>query len=160
MTEASFETIKARFSKEISKNVLQNGQLILWIQTHDLRAILSSLKNDFGFTMLLDIVPIDWQGKQSPRFELAYLLYNLQNKTRITLKMPVSEDLPFVTTIEDLYPIANWLERECFDMMGITFKGHPNLKRLLMWNTFIGHPLRKDYPLNHRQPIPIQEDIV
>ena len=160
MTQASFETIKARFSKEILKNTLQNGQLHLWIAASDLLPTLSALKTDFGFTMLLDIVAVDWQKKQTARFELAYLVYNLQTQARVTLKVGVSEDAPSINSIEELYPIANWLERECFDMMGITFNGHPNLKRLLMWNTFIGHPLRKDYPLNHRQPIPLQEDIV
>lgn len=160
MTEAAFETIKARFSKEILKSSVQNEQLHLTFLAPHLRSVLTALKNDYGFDMLLDLVAIDWQNKKATRFELAYLLYNLKNKSRITVRIEVGEDLPQVASIEDLYLSANWLEREVFDMMGITFKGHPNLKRLLMWNTFIGHPLRKDYPLNHRQPLPLQEDIV
>ena len=161
MADVSFETLKSRFSKEILESTVSHGQWVGVILPSSLRQVLSVLKTDFGFTQLLDIVAIDWQNQKPARFELDYLLYNIQTKNRITLKVALEKDAtPTIESVYDLFLSANWAERECFDMMGVTFKNHPNLKRLLMWENFLGHPLRKDYALNHRQTIPVQEDLV
>ena len=80
----------------------------------------------------------------------------MEKHERVQLKVACLDDQnPEVDSIVEIYEIADWMERECWDMMGIRFNGHPNLKRLLMWEGFEGHPLRKDYPLNKRQPIPV-----
>ncbi len=161
MATVSLETLKSRFSKEILESTVSHGQWVCIIAPASLRPILTVLKTDFGFTQLLDIVAIDWQTQKPTRFELDYLLYNLATPNRITLKVALEDSInPAIESIYDLFLSADWAERECFDMMGIQFKNHPNLKRLLMWENFIGHPLRKDYALNHRQPIPVQEDLV
>jgi NADH-quinone oxidoreductase subunit C len=110
-----------------------------------------------GFDMLVDVTAVDYlrfPGREDgPRFEVVYHLYSVGNNHRIRLKVPVEQDDPVVPTACGLWPIANWLEREVWDMFGIRFDGHPDLRRLLMYEEFEGHPLRKDYPINRRQPL-------
>lgn len=124
------------------------------------------LREACGFQMLLDISALDWlkhpKKENFPtRFELDYFFYKMETHERVQLKVFVPDgERPEVDSITGIFPIADWMERECFDMMGIYFKDHPNLTRLLMWENFEGHPLRKDYPLNKRQPIPISDEIV
>lgn len=127
-----------------------------------LHAVTVALKKDLRFDMLLDIIGIDWLDKHRPaRFEVDYLFYGVAEKKRVQLKVFVADDVkPELDSLTDLYPIANWCEREVFDMFGIGFKNHPKLERLLMWDNFEGHPLRKDYPLAKRQPIPIAKDLL
>lgn len=91
---------------------------------------------------------------QSPRFEVVVHLYSMPRNNRIRLKVrPASDSEPVVDSIVDIFPAANWAEREVWDMFGVRFNGHPNLKRILMYEEFVGHPLRKDYPVNKRQPL-------
>ena len=90
--------------------------------------------------------------KNSPRFEVVYHLYSLNQNHRVRIKTPVEEGAP-VPSLTGLWPAADWYEREVWDMFGIHFAGHPNLKRILMYEEFKGHPLRKDYPVNKRQPL-------
>ncbi|MBI4227107.1 MAG: NADH-quinone oxidoreductase subunit C, partial [Candidatus Omnitrophica bacterium] len=93
------------------------------------------------------------QSGASPRFEVVYHLYSLEYNRRVRLKVPVPGHDPMVESLTRLWPAANWFEREVWDMFGIRFLGHPDLKRLLMYEEFEGHPLRKDYPVNRRQPL-------
>lgn len=92
-------------------------------------------------------------GQPSPRFEVVYHLVSLRRQRRLRLKVPVEETEASVPSVTSVWKGANWFEREAWDMFGIMFKGHPNLKRLLMYDSFQGHPLRKDYPVNKRQPL-------
>lgn len=155
------EALKAEFKDAIQDSFSKGNQEVVVISADSLRPILQFLKNDQGFDILLDVIAIDWHGKKPQRFEIDYPLYNLEKKARILIKTFLPDDeKPAVDSVADIFSSADWAERECYDMMGIHFTGHPNLKRLLMWENFIGHPLRKDYPLNRRQPIPLQEDIV
>ncbi len=95
-----------------------------------------------------------WPGPPDPsRFAVVYHFYSMAHKHRLRLVVPVGEADPRVDSLTDLWPGANWLEREIWDMFGIGFRGHPNLKRILMYEEFEGHPLRKDYPVNKRQPL-------
>ena len=87
------------------------------------------------------------------RFEVAYHFYSSLHNHRLRLKVPLSSTDPTVASLADLWASANWFEREVWDMFGITFTGHPNLRRILMYEEFTGHPLRKDYPVNKRQPL-------
>ena len=96
--------------------------------------------------MLLDISSIDNYG-QSPRFWVVYELYNFQDRNHLRLKTPVSEDSAALPSVTSVWQAANWHEREAFDMMGIRFTGHPDLRRILMWEGYPYHPLRKDFPL-------------
>jgi NADH-quinone oxidoreductase subunit C len=106
---------------------------------------------DFNF--LTDITAVDYLGKKRPRFEVVYHLYSLTANHRLRVKVPVPEEDPMVDSLTPLWAGANWLEREVWDMYGIRFRGHPNLKRILLYEEFEGHPLRKDYPVNRCQPL-------
>ena len=112
---------------------------------------------DLGFDMLMDLTAVDYlkyPGREDgPRFDVVYHLYSVTHNHRVRLKVPVEQDAPSVPTATTLWPIANWLEREVWDMFGIRFEGHPDLRRLLMYEEFVGHPLRKDYPIERRQPL-------
>jgi NADH-quinone oxidoreductase subunit C len=112
---------------------------------------------DLGFDMLMDLTAVDFlkfPGREDgPRFEVVYQLHSVAHNHRVRLKVRVDEDDPVVPTAVPLWPIANWLEREVWDMFGIHFDGHPDPRRLLLYEEFVGHPLRKDYPINRRQPL-------
>ena len=96
-----------------------------------------------------------WPGPARPeaRFEVVYHFFSLSTQQRIRLKVPVEEASPAVDSLTSLWATADWFEREVWDMFGIRFRNHPNLKRILMYEPFEGHPLRKDYPVNKRQPL-------
>jgi NADH-quinone oxidoreductase subunit C len=110
-----------------------------------------------AFDLLTDLTAVDYStfpGRQDgPRFEVVYHLYSLPHNHRLRVKVRVDEDDPVVPTAVPLWPIANWLEREVWDMFGVRFAGHPDLRRLLLYEEFVGHPLRKDYPITRRQPL-------
>jgi NADH-quinone oxidoreductase subunit C len=97
--------------------------------------------------------PEPWPGPPSTRFVVVYHFYSLTLKHRLRLQVPVEGDDPEVDSLTALWSGADWLEREVWDMFGIRFRGHPNLKRILMYEEFVGHPLRKDYAVNKRQPL-------
>jgi len=112
---------------------------------------------DLGFDVLMDLTAVDYSrypGREDgPRFEVVYHLYSIALNHRLRVKVRVDEDDASVPTAVDLWPIANWFEREVWDMFGVRFDGHPDLRRLLLYEEFVGHPLRKDYPINRRQPL-------
>jgi NADH-quinone oxidoreductase subunit C len=109
------------------------------------------------FDLLVDVTAVDYlkfPGREDgPRFEVVYHLYSTEHNHRLRLKARLEQDDAWVPTATVLWPIADWLEREVWDMFGIRFEGHPDLRRLLLYEEFIGHPLRKDYPINRRQPL-------
>jgi NADH-quinone oxidoreductase subunit C len=109
------------------------------------------------FEVLMDLTAVDYlkyPGREDgPRFEVVYHLYSVGHNHRLRVKVRVDEDDAVVPTAVPLWPIANWLEREVWDMFGVRFAGHPDPRRLLMYEEFVGHPLRKDYPINRRQPL-------
>jgi NADH-quinone oxidoreductase subunit C len=109
------------------------------------------------FDMLMDLTAVDYltyPGREdSPRFEVVYHLYSVAHNHRVRIKAGVDEDDPVVPTAVPLWPIANWLEREVWDMFGLRFAEHPDLRRLLLYEQFEGHPLRKDYHVSRRQPL-------
>jgi NADH-quinone oxidoreductase subunit C len=92
-------------------------------------------------------------GAPGARFVIVYHLFSLSLKHRLRVEVPVEEEDPEVDSLTSLWPGADWLEREVWDMFGIRFRGHPNLTRILMYEEFVGHPLRKDYAVNKRQPL-------
>jgi len=97
--------------------------------------------------------PRNLWGEPSPRFEVVYHLYSLAHRHRLRLKVPIEASDPCAHSVTSIWTGANWFEREAWDMFGIIFTGHPHLKRILMYEEFQGHPLRKDYPVNKRQPL-------
>jgi NADH-quinone oxidoreductase subunit C len=102
--------------------------------------------------MLIDLTAVDYLG-QVPRFELVYHLLSLRHGHRVRIKARVAEEAPEIDTATPVWPAANWMEREVWDLYGIRFRGHPDPRRLLLYEEFEGHPLRKDYPKEKRQPL-------
>ena len=105
-----------------------------------------------AFDMLVDLTAVDYLGRR-PRFETVCHLLSLDRNDRIRIKVPLEEDDLVVPSLVPLWSGANWLEREAFDMYGVRFEGHPQLKRIYLYEQFEGHPLRKDYPKEKRQPL-------
>ena len=110
------------------------------------------LRDEFGFDLFLDVTAVDWLG-QSPRFELVYHFYSTTHKQRVRLKARVDEGDPTVDSLVPLYGSAAFMERECHDMYGIVFRGNSDLRPILLYEGFVGHPLRKDYPKQREQPL-------
>jgi NADH-quinone oxidoreductase subunit C len=104
------------------------------------------------FDMLTDVTAVDYLGEE-PRFEMVYHLYSVPKNKRVRVKARVGERAPEIATLCELWPSANWMEREVWDLYGIRFVGHPDLRRILLYEEFEGHPLRKDYPKERRQPL-------
>ena len=155
------QRVQERFSKEVIPTHALYGDETLIVRPGALKAIAKFLKEtpDLDFNFLMDLTAVDylffaggWIQKEH-RFEVVYHFYSLKNNLRLRLKVPVDEQSPEVDTLCDLWPSANWYEREVWDMFGIRFTGHPNLKRILMYEEFQGHALRKDYQFNKRQPL-------
>jgi NADH-quinone oxidoreductase subunit C len=134
-------------------------QAVVVIQRDALATSLVTLRDhpELRFEMLTDLTAVDYHGRE-PRFEVIYQLYSITNNHRLRVRVPAPEDDPTVPSAVAVWKSANWAERETFDMFGIRFTGHPDLRRILMYPEFVGHPLRKDYPLNQRQPLVPERD--
>ena len=105
-----------------------------------------------AFEMLTDLTAVDYLGEE-PRFEMVYHLYSVARNERLRVKARVAETAAEIDTLVGLWPSADWMEREVWDLYGIRFRGHPDLRRILLYDEFEGHPLRKDYAKEHRQPL-------
>jgi NADH-quinone oxidoreductase subunit C len=153
------EAFKIQFADAVLEIREDHGQGIVSVKPRSLHDLLEFCKMDARFktNLLLDVVAVDFIG-QTPRFEVIYILYSVELKHRLRVKVRVAED-EVLPTATDLWLSADWAEREVWDMFGIRFKGHPKLKRILMFEGFEGHPLRRDYPVNKRQKIPEIEEI-
>ena len=156
MSAKALERLTRRFGDRVVSTHDFRGDETAVVDRAAVRDVVNWLRDepDLAFNMLTDLTAVDWleQGK-TPRFEVVYHLYSVERGHRLRIKTPVPEEEPVVETITDLYKIADWMEREIWDMYGIRFRGHPNLKRILLYEEFVGHPLRKDYPKEKRQPL-------
>ena len=128
------------------------GQRRVVVPRESLMLAMRMLKNDLGFDMLIDVTCVDYLDYPGARqrFGLVYLLSNTATNERLTVRCFVDEPRPYVPSMTPLWEGANWLEREVWDMFGIHFHGHPDLRRILLPEQFTAHPLRKDYPLQGR----------
>jgi NADH-quinone oxidoreductase subunit C len=136
----------------------QCGDATALVDRARLLEVMAFLRDDpeSAFDMLTDVTAVDYlgyPGRSGPRFELVYHLYSLARNGRLRVKVGVEESSCEAPSLVGLWPSANWLEREVWDMYGIRFAGHPDLRRLLLYEEFEGHPLRKDYPKERRQPL-------
>jgi len=155
------EKLKGQFSAEIVVTHEDKGDLTVIVRKEKLREILEFLKNDpdLSFEMLMDVCGVDYLPQdEKPRFEAVYHLYSISKNHRLRVRVKVPEEDMTLPSAIDLWKSADWHEREAFDMFGFQFIGHPNLKRLLLFEGFVGHPLRKDYPMEKRQKIPVPEE--
>ncbi len=152
------EELKQKFPEKIKGISVQFGDESVIIESGSLLDIAQFLKNEpYAYTLLLDLTCVDYKD-QEPRFEMVYHLYSLSNKQRLRIKARLAEKDLSIDSLTSLWKNANWLEREIYDMFGVHFKGHPDLRRIFMYEGFEGYPLRKDYPLRKRQPrIPLRK---
>jgi NADH-quinone oxidoreductase subunit C len=137
------------------------GDTTAFVEAARLVEVMTHLRDELEFEMLMDVTAVDYLGR-SPRFEVVYHLYSVARNQRIRIKVGLHDGSTdgegadaklAVASVTDVYPSANWMEREVFDMYGIGFDGHPDLRRILLYDEFVGHPLRKDYPKERRQPL-------
>ncbi len=156
MTETASKVLaalQARFPGVVRETHAHVGDETALIHKKALRDVAKFLKQDaaMDFNFLMDVTAVDYP-QDVERFEVVYHFYSLAYNHRLRLKVRVAEEDAVLDTLTGLWASADWFEREVWDMFGIRFSGHPNLKRILMYDEFVGHPLRKDYPINKRQP--------
>jgi len=158
--------LKEKFSKSILEIIpSDNDNLTIIVDKAEIISILDFLKNEpeLDYDMLMDLTAVDYLKypiKKIERFEVVYQLYSLGKKHKVRIKVPVGMKDLCIETATSLWKSANWSEREVFDMFGIKFNNHPNLKRILTHHEFIGHPLRKDYPIKKRQILSVNDTLM
>lgn len=151
--------LKRRFGADLVETHDHGGDHTAVVARAALPRLLAYCRNELplAFDVLMDLTAVDYltySGREDgPRFEVVYHLYSIVHNHRLRVKVRVDEDDAVVPSAVPLWPIANWFEREVWDMFGVRFSGHPDLRRLLMYEEFVGHPLRKDYPIDRRQPL-------
>src|SRR6266403_1887657 len=141
-----FDSLGQAFGEKLQLKTAFRAETTYAIAASDLREIATFCCDQLSFDYLLDITSIDNFGEE-PRFEVIYHLYSMPHAAYLRLKLKISEELGAIETVSDIWPTANWHEREIYDMMGIKFDGHPDLRRILMWDGYPYFPLRKDFPL-------------
>ena len=146
------EELEKKFPQKVKEAVSLHGDDIVVIERDSILPFLKALKGKpYEFNLLVDLTCVDYQERE-PRYEMVYHVYSLPHSRRLRVKTFLSENDLRVGSLTSLWKNANWLEREVYDMFGVHFEGHPDLRRILMYDGFEGHPLRKDYPLRKRQP--------
>jgi NADH-quinone oxidoreductase subunit C len=146
--------IQERLGAKVLEVRQAQGDDVVLLDRSDLRESFRILKEDpkLKYEFLSDLTAVDYWNKKQPRFEVVYQLVSLERRSRLRLRVPVPESDPTLDSLTAMWPGANFLEREVWDLFGIRFAGHPNLRRILLYDEFHGHPLRKDYPINQVQP--------
>jgi NADH-quinone oxidoreductase subunit C len=144
------DLLKGKFPEAVLKIEEFRGETSITIDSQKVRAVMTFLKEseNLWYDLLLDLAGVDFTG-QTPRFMIAYLLHSTKFNNKLRIKIRVAED-GAADTISDIWKAADWMEREAYDMFGIKFNNHHYLKRILLEEDFVGHPLRKDFPLEGR----------
>jgi NADH-quinone oxidoreductase subunit C len=152
--EGQMQTVSATLGNLSQRVWIENGAVLAYVEAASIRTALELLRDNDGtqFDLLSFMTAVDYTPRQ-PRFELVYELYSTVRHGRVRVKCLLedtgdSELLPEIDTVSDIYFAANWHERECYDLMGIRFKGHPDLRRIVLPARWDGHPLRKEYPFD------------
>ena len=148
---------KSRFGGAILETWLDRKQAILVVAGDRLLEIAQYSRDEERFDLLVDLTAVDWP-KREKRFDLVLILYSFPKNERLRIKVLLGENEP-VSTVERVWPVANWLEREVYDMFGIVFEGHSNLKRLLLPEEWQGYPLRKDYDILQQDEAWVRENL-
>ena len=150
--------INSELNTKINSSKIKNDQIYLNIDSNDITDVILFLKNNenTNFKQLIDITAVDYPEKEK-RFKLVYLFLSHEINSRIIVDFFVNEN-EIVSSLTSIFPSANWMEREVFDMYGIKFKDHPDLRRILTDYNFEGHPLRKDFPLTGHNEVRYSED--
>lgn len=147
--------LAVKFPQAILASGGQLGEDAVAVTRERLPDVLAYLRREpqLEFDMLVDVTGVDHLGRREPRFDVVYHLLSLRHGLRLRIKAPVPEEDARLPSAAGIYALADWGEREVYDLFGIVFEGHPNLKRILLYEEFKGHPLRRDYPLRQRQPL-------
>jgi NADH-quinone oxidoreductase subunit C len=149
---AVFDSVKTRLEGLAASAAVSHGLLVVEITPAALAEAVQILKRDFQFDMLLDVTAIDWP-QRAPRFDVVWHFYSTRHRVRVRVKTQVSESEPVVESLTRSYGSAAFLERECHEMYGIRFAGNADLRPILLYEGFVGYPLRKDYPKLGEQPL-------
>lgn len=164
-TEASIDhpiltRLRDRFPVAVRSVHAWRGDLTADVDPAAIVEVCRFLRDDaeLAFDLLADLTAVDYLGS-TPRFEVVYHLKSLTRGHRLRIKARVSEDAPTLSTVVGVWRGADWLERETWDLYGIRFEGHPDLRRIYLYEEFEGHPLRKDYPKERRQPLVTRADL-
>jgi NADH-quinone oxidoreductase subunit C len=152
MTAGTLAAINDHLLNEGRTPVFSHGLLALELPREELLPMAARLKDVYAFDLLLDVTAVDWPARE-PRFDVVYHFYSTRDHVRMRLKTTVPAEDPVVDSLVSLYGSAGFMERECHDMFGIRFEGNPDLRPILLYEGFEGHPLRKDYPKEHEQPL-------
>jgi NADH-quinone oxidoreductase subunit C len=147
-----FEALNQAIVPAAGPAVVSHGILVFVLAPDELLPTVRQLRDVHGFDIFLDVTAVDWIG-QEPRFEVVHHFYSTVHKARVRLKLRVPESDPSVDSLVPLYGSAAFMERECHDMYGIRFRGNADLRPILLYEGFVGHPLRKDYPKQQEQPL-------
>ena len=161
MAKHVIDALTARFPRIVTDaHEGPGGDDVCFVRKDQIVEVCRFLKEDprLAFNMAPYVTAVDYLG-QEPRFELVYNLYSTSRNHRVRLRVKVAEEDAVLASVTGVWRGADWFERYCFDMYGIRFTGHPDLRRLFMYDEFVGHPLRKDYPLRGRQPLVKERDI-
>ena len=150
--------INSELTTKINYSIIKHDNLRLVIDEEDLIEVLLFLKNNekTKFRQLIDITAVDYPENEK-RFKIIYLLLSHENNVRVSIEYDIKEN-HIIPSITSIYPAANWMEREVFDMYGVSFKDHPDLRRILTDYNFEGHPLRKDFPLTGHTEVRYNEE--
>lgn len=153
MSKKALKLVTKKFKKQLVDSSDRLGDASVIVEPAHLMELLAFLKDEkkLDFSMLMDLTAVDYLHRK-PRFEVVYNLYSLAHKHRFRVRCVVEEGAEELPTAIGLWKAANWAEREIWDMYGIRFAGHPDLRRMLLYEEFDGHPLRKDYPIQKSQP--------
>ena len=147
-----FATLQRTLVPAAGAAVVSHGILVFHLAPDELLPTVQRLRDEFAFDLFIDVTAVDWLG-QTPRFEVVHHFYSTTHKLRVRLKTRVGEADATVDSLKALYGSAAFMERECHDMYGIVFRGNDDLRPILLYEGFVGHPLRKDYPKTREQPL-------
>jgi NADH-quinone oxidoreductase subunit C len=150
--DAIFARVREHLAGAAREATLEHGVLVLLIEPGRLLEVVGALKERFGLDLFLDVTAVDWPLRE-PRFDVVWHFYSTRDFVRVRVKTRVPLAEPVVDTLVPLYGSARYMERECHDMYGIAFRGNEDLRPILLYEGFEGHPLRKDYPKQKEQPL-------
>ena len=150
------ESIRSKNPEWVSDVRDALGEVTVFVPRDAIVEDCSFLKNEHDFDLLADLCGDDRGPEEEPRFEVNYHLFSTRHFQRLRLKVLLSEDDPVVESVTSVWKTANWHERETYDMFGVKFEGHPDLRRILLPSDFDGHALRKDYPLRGYEPYSLE----
>jgi len=152
MAADTLDLVAKGLAAEGREIALSHGMLVIVTAPADVGDVVRRLKSEFAFDLFLDVTAVDWPDR-TPRFEVVWHFYSTRHFGRVRVKTSVPESDPVVLSLTPLYGAAACMERECHEMYGIGFRGNADLRPMLLYEGFVGHPLRKDYVKEHEQPL-------